>query len=200
MMANVVLHRLDRTWHEHHRRLGVLIRYADDLVILCPSGERAEQARATLEDILAGMGLSLSAAKTSLVDLREPGRGFDFLGFHHRRVESFTRKGRFFCARWPSQRAVRAARDKIRGHTARRRLLLPAEWIAEDLNRFLAGWRGYFAVARRGSKGDSDAVKSWGMRLRPAVDVCAASASSPGARRAPSLISVRGAFCLAPAT
>lgn len=31
------------------------------------------------------------------------------------------------------------------GHTARRRLLLPAEWIAEDLNRFLAGWRGYFA-------------------------------------------------------
>ena len=40
---------------------------------------------------------------------------------------------------------MRAARDKIRGHTARRRLLLPAEWIAEDLNRFLAGWRGYFA-------------------------------------------------------
>ena len=145
LMANVVLHRLDRTWQEQHRRLGVLIRYADDLVILCPSGERAEQARATLEDILSGMGLSLSAAKTSLVDLREPGCGFDFLGFHHRRVESFTRKGRFFCARWPSQRAVRAARDKIRGHTARRRLLLPAEWIAEDLNRFLAGWRGYFA-------------------------------------------------------
>ena len=136
-MANVVLHGLDRTWQEQHRRLGVLIRYADDLVILCPSGERAEQARATLEDILSGMGLSLSAAKTSLVDLREPGCGFDFLGFHHRRVESFTRKGRFFCARWPSQRAVRAARDKIRGHTARRRLLLPAEWIAEDLNRSL---------------------------------------------------------------
>lgn len=29
LMANVVLHRLDRTWQEHHRRLGVLIRYAD---------------------------------------------------------------------------------------------------------------------------------------------------------------------------
>ena len=115
------------------------------LVILCPTRERAEQARATLGDILAGLGLSLSAAKTSLVDLREPGRGFDFLGFHHRRVESFTRKGRFFCARWPSQRAVRAARDKIRGHTARRRLLLPAEYVVEGLNRFLAGWRGYFA-------------------------------------------------------
>ncbi len=37
LMANVVLHRLDRTWQEHHRRLGVLVRYADDLVILCPA-------------------------------------------------------------------------------------------------------------------------------------------------------------------
>ena len=145
LMANVVLHRLDRTWQERYWRLGFLVRFADDLVILCPTKERAEQALATLAEVLAGLGLSLQEAKTSLVDLREPKAGFDFLGFHHRRVESFTRKGRYFCARWPSARAVRRAKDRVRSHTGRRWLLLPVKDIVERLNLFLVGWRGYFA-------------------------------------------------------
>jgi hypothetical protein len=145
LMANVVLHRLDRTWQQRHRRLGFLVRYADDLVILCPTKERAEQALATLAEILAELGLDLAAAKTSLVDLREPKAGFDFLGFHHRRVESFTRKGRYFCARWPSERAVRRAKERIRSETVRRWLPLPVKYIVERLNLFLRGWRGYFA-------------------------------------------------------
>lgn len=145
LMANVVLHRLDRVWHEQHRRLGVLVRYCDDLVILCPTKEKAEQALATLAEILADLGLSLAAAKTSLVDLRVPRAGFTFLGFHHRRVESFTRKGRYFCARWPSERAVRRAKERIRAETARRLLPLDVKYIVERLNLFLRGWRGYFA-------------------------------------------------------
>jgi RNA-directed DNA polymerase len=145
LMANVVLHRLDRIWQERHRRQGFLVRYGDDLVILSPTKERADQALATLAGILTELGLSLASAKTSLVDLREPKVGFDFLGFHHRRVESFTRKGRYFCARWPSERAVRRAKERIRSHTDRRLLLLPVETIVERLNLFLVGWRGYFA-------------------------------------------------------
>lgn len=145
LMANAVLHRLDRVWHQRYRRLGFLVRYADDLVILCPTKERAEQAMATLAGILAELGLSLATAKTSLVDLRSPKSGFDFLGFHHRRVESFTRKGRYFCARWPSERAVRRAKGRIRSHTDRRWLMLPVADIVERLNLFLRGWRGYFA-------------------------------------------------------
>jgi RNA-directed DNA polymerase len=145
LLANVVLHRLDRAWQAQHRRLlGVLVRYCDDLVILCPTRERAEAALAALTGLLADLGLALSVAKTSLVDLRVHGAGFDFLGFHHRRVASFTRKGRYFCARWPSKRAVRAAKQRIREHTDRRWLLLPVEEIVKDLNRFLVGWRSYF--------------------------------------------------------
>jgi len=144
LMANVVLHRLDRVWQQHHRRLGEIIRYADDLVILCPTKERAEAALEVLTEILTGLGLSLAPAKTSLVSLREAGAGFDFLGFHHRWVESFTRKGRYFCARWPSNRSVTRAKDRIRSHTGRRLLLLPVEDIVTHLNRFLVGWRGYF--------------------------------------------------------
>ena len=88
--------------------------------------------------------MSLAPAKTSLVDLREPKAGFDFLGFHHRRVESFTRKGRYFLSRWPSDRSVARAKDRIRAHTARRLLMLPVEDVVRHLNRFLIGWRGYF--------------------------------------------------------
>ena len=36
------------------------------------------------------------------------------------------------------------ARDRIRELTDRRRLLLPVEWIVQDVNRFLRGWAGYF--------------------------------------------------------
>ena len=145
LLANVVLHRLDRIWVERCRRLGVLVRYADDLVVLCPTEERANAALAALKGILASLGLTLAAAKTRIVDLRVPGAGFDFLGFHHRRVESFTRKGRYFCARWPSERAVRRAKERIRSHTDRTWLSLSVGFVIERLNLYLVGWRGYFA-------------------------------------------------------
>jgi len=144
LMANVVLHRLDRQWQQNHTRLGQILRFADDLVILSPTRERADAALAVLTEILAGLGLSLAAAKTSLVNLREPKSGFDFLGFHHRWVESFTRKGRYFLSRWPSDRSVRRFKDRIRADTARRWLPLPVDDVVVHLNRFLIGWRSYF--------------------------------------------------------
>lgn len=144
LISNVVLHRLDRQWQARCWHLGVLVRYADDLVILCPTEERAKAALAELTLLLAGMGLQLGKAKTRLVDMRDGSDGFDFLGYHHRWVESFTHKGRCFCARWPSRRAEQAARQKIREHTDRRLLCLPAGEVVKRLNRFLVGWRNYF--------------------------------------------------------
>lgn len=144
LIGNVVLHRLDRQWQERCWSLGTLIRYADDLVILCPTRAKAEASLAALIQILAELGLELGAAKTRLVDMRDGGEGFDFLGFHHRWVKSFTRKGQCFCARWPSRRAEQAARQKIRQHTDRRLRNLAAEDVVKRLNRFLVGWRNYF--------------------------------------------------------
>jgi RNA-directed DNA polymerase len=60
-----------------------------------------------------------------------------------------------FLARWPADRAVQHARDRIRELTCRRRLPLPPEAIVQDLNAFLRGWAGYFRYghsARRLSK------------------------------------------------
>jgi RNA-directed DNA polymerase len=143
VLCNVYLHRLDRQWTERGR--GVLVRYADDLVVLCHTKREAEAALAALRSILAELGLELKAAKTRIVHLREGGEGLDFLGFHHRRVrgERGYRHLRYL-ARWPSREAMQRARDRIREITDSKRLRDPVEVIVQDLNRFLRGWANYF--------------------------------------------------------
>jgi RNA-directed DNA polymerase len=145
LLANVYLHRLDRAWDV--REYGVLVRYADDLVVMCKSRQQAEGALAQLRSLLADLGLEPKAAKTRIVHLEVGGEGFDFLGFHHRPVRSQGRvgtKGVTFLARWPARRAMQHARDRIRDLTARRRLRHRVDWIVEDLNPFLRGWAAYF--------------------------------------------------------
>jgi RNA-directed DNA polymerase len=139
LLANVVLHRLDRQWQERFRRLGVLVRYADDEVICCPTEDRARAALAALQEVLAGLGLRVSAAKTRIVGVASGEDGFDFLGFHHRMVPS-----RRYPACWPSTRAIGQARSRIRGLTGRNRCHIPTHLVVADVNRFLAGWQGYF--------------------------------------------------------
>jgi RNA-directed DNA polymerase len=143
VLANVYLHRLDRQWTERGR--GVLVRYADDLVVMCHSKREAEAALCALRSILAELGLELKAAKTRIVHLAEGGEGLDFLGFHHRRVrgERGYRHLRFL-ARWPSREAMQRARERIREITDYKRLRDPVEVIVQDLNRFLSGWANYF--------------------------------------------------------
>jgi group II intron reverse transcriptase/maturase len=145
VMCNVYLHRLDRAWSA--REHGVLIRYADDALVMCKSREQAEAALARLRQLLAELGLEPKEAKTRIVHLVEGGEGLDFLGFHHKMVRSRGYRGRrgvVFLARWPSNKAMQRARDRIRELTVRSRLLLPVELVVEDLNRFLRGWGGYF--------------------------------------------------------
>jgi RNA-directed DNA polymerase len=144
VLCNVYLHRLDRDWQA--RGDGVLCRYADDLVVMCRSRSEAERALVALRTILSELGLQLKESKTRIVQLREGGEGFDFLGFHHRYVRRRTRRSRHitFLARWPSRKATQHARDRIRELTARERLLLPVEEVVQDVNNFLRGWAGYF--------------------------------------------------------
>ena len=153
VMYNVYLHRLDRAWDDGD---GVLVRFADDLVVMCWSRSQVEAALARLTGLLADLGLKPKAAKTRIVHLEEGGEGFDFLGFHHRTVRSlglYGKKPALFLARWPSDKAMQHARDRIRDLTARSRLRLWPELIAEDLNRFLRGSPGA-AYFRFGNSAD----------------------------------------------
>ncbi|MFE4446582.1 reverse transcriptase domain-containing protein [Streptomyces sp. NPDC056820] len=72
-----------RRERERRRRRGLptwrLVRYADDFVIMVHgTREHVEELRGQVSEVLAGVGLVLSPAKTRIVHLSD---GFDFLGF-----------------------------------------------------------------------------------------------------------------------
>jgi group II intron reverse transcriptase/maturase len=144
VLCNVYLHRLDRQWAT--RGTGVLVRYADDLVVMCASEAEARRALEALRVLLAELGLEAKDAKTRIVHLREGGEGLDFLGFHHRWVRGDTPRSRHLCflARWPSRQAMQRARDRIRELTDRSRLLFEPASVVKDVNRYLRGFAGYF--------------------------------------------------------
>ena len=79
LLANIALHVLDEEWQRSGRHLGVLIRYADDYVIVCATRQRAEEAIRRSAAILGRLGLRLHPDKTRIVHLEGGTDGFDFL-------------------------------------------------------------------------------------------------------------------------
>ncbi len=156
LLANVALNALDEAWQADGRRLGVLVRYADDLLVLCATREQAEKARELVAATLEELGLRLHPGKTRIVPLARGAEGFDFLGFHHRVQESRKRPGRWYLQKWPSPRAMASIRGKIRERTERRYATLPLEMVVKErLNPVLRGWGGYFRYGNSGQKFDA---------------------------------------------
>jgi RNA-directed DNA polymerase len=152
LLANIVLHRLDQALEDERNRMGKLVRYADDLVVVCKTARQAQQARARAAEVLACLGLSLSSEKTRIIELTRGRQGFDFLGFHMRKVESWRWRGKFYLQRWPSARAMGSIRAKIRALTDRRYAGLALEAIVERLNPVIRGWGNYFRVGNSARK------------------------------------------------
>lgn len=132
LLANIYLHPLDCHMRERGYRM---VRYADDFVVLCRSAEEAQAALAEVKAWVEANGLSLSPDKTHVGDCREPGQGFELLGY---RFEA----GR----RWVRKKSIKALRDRIRAKTRRTRGNSLRSIIA-DLNPMLKGWFGYFKHA-----------------------------------------------------
>ena len=59
VLANVVLHELDRLWEDRCSQLGQLIRYADDAVVLCRTEAQAREALWRVGVILDRLRLTL---------------------------------------------------------------------------------------------------------------------------------------------
>lgn len=155
LLANIYLHAFDVRVRD--QGLGVLVRYADDFVIMTRTREQAEAALDQARRILAGMGLELHPDKTRVVDLREGREGFDFLGCHFRarmsgRLWEQKRIVRYYLHRWPSQRAMKRLREKVRDQTGRNRAGLAIEQVIAMLNPVLRGWGNYFRTGNAAIK------------------------------------------------
>jgi RNA-directed DNA polymerase len=152
LLANIYGHPLDALFEKEAGHLGKMVRWADDLVILCRTESDAQQAYRWLENRASALRLRLHPAKSRIVALNGGDDGFDFLGFHHRMVKSW-RTGRYYCQRWPSRRAMAAIRAKVRAISApRARLKWPMQRVVGELNPVLRGWANYFRWGNSGKK------------------------------------------------
>jgi group II intron reverse transcriptase/maturase len=144
LLANVYLHGFDQAQQTQKCFLGRLTRYADDFVIQCGTAEQAMRALEWTRAQLAGVGLTLHPTKTRVVNDRE--EGFDFLGFHHRRVLlTGSRKESRGVLRWPSKEACRRFREQVRTLVGPPgRLRREQGECRRRLGRFLQGWKHYF--------------------------------------------------------
>lgn len=149
LLANIYLHVLDMYWTERYEHLGQLYRYCDDFVIICRYREEAEEAYRIVQAILARLKLELHAEKTSVVPMTEG--GFDFLGFHFRKMRSLN-SGKWSPYIWPSQKAMKAIRTKLHEATSRRWLGLRLEEVVAILRPVIRGWRQYFRVGNASRK------------------------------------------------
>ena len=134
LLANAYLHELD----VEMRQAGlVMVRYADDAVVLCRSREEAESALARMRAWVSENGLTLRPDKTHVGDCRMEGQGFEFLGY---RFEAGRRLVR--------TQSLMALRDKVRALTPRNRGG-SIESVIASLNPTLKGWYAYFKQAHR---------------------------------------------------
>jgi group II intron reverse transcriptase/maturase len=143
LLANVYLHGFDQAQSQQKSFVGRLVRYADDFVIQCGTAAHAQRALRWAEEKLGSLGLSLHPEKTRVVRDEE---GFEFLGFHHRRVRYGAQQRQTRgVLRWPSQKAVQRFRERVRqlvGPPWR----LRHHWkeSVASLRRYMVGWCHYY--------------------------------------------------------
>lgn len=156
LLSNIYLHVLDTELTA--RGVGEVVRYADDGVVLCRSQRQAQRALDAVGEILTGLRLRLHPDKTRIVDLREGREGLDFLGCHFRarmsgRLWEQRRVRRYYLHRWPSQRAMKRLREKVKARTGRNRVgVRDIRTVIEELNPILRGWGNYFRTGNAANK------------------------------------------------
>jgi RNA-directed DNA polymerase len=153
LLANIYLDGLDSVWEAECSGLGKLVRYADDLVVLCRQRSQAQEALRRLGGILGRLHLKLHPSKTRLVELGLGKDGFEFLGCYLRIMCSHFKRKRYLF-RWPSLRAMNALRARVRDLTNRRRRagMKDIREVIRDLNPVLRGWGNYFRTGNASLK------------------------------------------------
>jgi group II intron reverse transcriptase/maturase len=170
LLSNIYLHVLDTVWTRRYAHLGVLVRYADDFVVMCDTKTACEQAEQRVREMFARLGLELHPEKTRQVDLSRGADGFDFLGCHLRKRMSgpiWERRHQrvYYLQRWPSQRAMRRIRQRVKALTLRAVCHRDLRAIIAQLNPALRGWGQYFRTGNAAVKfGQVDDYVNWRLK------------------------------------
>ncbi len=145
VLLNIALHGMEQAAGVRYCKTGrsagwtatgspVLVRYADDLIVLCHTRDEALNVKARLAAWLAPRGLAFNEGKTRIVTLDE---GFDFLGFNVRRYDE-----RKLLIK-PSKAAVRRIRERLRIELRSLRGT-NAQAVLIRLNPIIRGWSAYY--------------------------------------------------------
>ncbi|XHR30428.1 MAG: group II intron reverse transcriptase/maturase [Chthoniobacteraceae bacterium] len=140
LLANIYLHPLDKVVNEQCEKKPIMVRYADDLVILCRCDE-GEELKERLAHWLNRRGLELNTEKTRIVKSWQ--EGFDFLGFSVRWQRSGRTK-RLYTHTEPSARSKQALRNRIRELTCRGTTWRITGEMVKRINASVRGWGAYF--------------------------------------------------------
>jgi RNA-directed DNA polymerase len=167
LLANIYINRLLRHWKKTgaSERLGQIVSYADDFVILCASWRQAEEGLALVSRWLEKLGLTIHPTKTRLCHARE--EPFDFLGYTFGPARH-GRTGKRLVTAWPSKKSQKRLKGKINALLSRGN---PTPWpkLRDQLNRLLTGWAAYFSF---GFTWDAYTAVGWHMRARVRRFLC----------------------------
>ncbi len=159
LLANVALHGMEEVVqskrNRKHQEQPILIRYADDLVLLHSDLEKLKQAAQQLTNWLADMGLSMNPKKTRITHTLTPHEGkvcFDFLGFSvrqfpvgktHTGKNTYGRPLGFKTIIRPSKEAIK--RHILALNQRMKKLRSYPQWKRiKELNPVIWGWSNYY--------------------------------------------------------
>jgi RNA-directed DNA polymerase len=140
LLSNIVLHEVDRQWCRGDGTMSnsvVLVRYADDMVLLARTEAEAKQAWERLQSQFAALRLVVNQEKSRLTTVAE---GFAFLGFE------FRKPPRRLLYMWPRKKACQHIRDRVREVVRSFPSSASVGEVIRKLNPILNGWCTYFRV------------------------------------------------------
>ena len=144
MLANVALSTFD--YYIRHHTDYIMVRYADDFVILCKSKQIAKQIKIEIAEFLKQyIGLTLSEEKTHITHIKD---GFNFLGFTFRKYPRLGIRNPkdisdYVLLVTPEKEKIKNLRESIKT-TVKKSIALSQETLIKRLNPILRGWGNYY--------------------------------------------------------
>jgi group II intron reverse transcriptase/maturase len=136
LLANIYLNEFD---HEYEGRGVPVVRYADDIVLLCKSERAAERLLESSTRYLEGkLKLKVNRDKSHIAKVNAT-KKFKFLGFAFGKGKD----GLFIRVH---QKSMQKAKDKLRALTRRNQAKNVRQVMAE-VKLYMQGWLNYYAIA-----------------------------------------------------